>query len=121
MSPVPDEADMTAMVELLRVLGHDNRLRLLGVLAGKGEKAVGELEALAGIGQPALSQQLAILRKAQLVTTRREAKQVYYMLAGEGLGQVAGFLSAMAGGGDVGTGADAPPSHGSAATFARIL
>lgn len=121
MSALPDEADMTATVELLRVLGHENRLRLLGVLAGSDEKAVGELEALTGIGQPALSQQLAILRKAELVTTRREAKQVYYRLASAALGQVAGFLSAMAGSGDGGTAADVPPSRGSAATFAKIL
>ena len=40
-------------------------------LLENGEKSVGELETMTGIGQPGLSQQLAILRKAELVQTRR--------------------------------------------------
>lgn len=63
--------------ELFRVLGHETRLRLLLLMAA-GERSVGALEQVSGIGQPGLSQQLAILRKAQLVVTRRVAKQVYY-------------------------------------------
>jgi DNA-binding transcriptional ArsR family regulator len=35
------------------------------------------------IGQPALSQQLAGLRRAELVQSRRSAKQVYYRLAND--------------------------------------
>lgn len=62
---------------LFRVLGHETRLRLLLLLAA-GELSVGALEKASGVGQPGLSQQLAILRKAQLVVTRRAAKQIYY-------------------------------------------
>ncbi|MBL7240215.1 helix-turn-helix transcriptional regulator [Komagataeibacter rhaeticus] len=57
------------------------RLRLL-VLACllDGEKSVGEIEARTGIGQPTLSQQLAELRRAEIVVTRKEARQVIYSI-----------------------------------------
>ncbi len=69
--------NIQADAELFRVLGHETRLRLLMLLA-EGEHGVGEIDTISGIGQPGLSQQLAILRKARLVMTRRVAKQVYY-------------------------------------------
>src|SRR5258708_20993550 len=45
-----------------------------------GERTVGEMEDATGIGKRALSQQLAELRRAELVETRRAAKQVFYRL-----------------------------------------
>ena len=64
---------------LLKVLGNPDRLMLLCQLS-QGEYAVGELESLLGIGQPTLSQQLAVLREEQLVGTRREGKQIFYRI-----------------------------------------
>ena len=49
----------------------------------QGEKCVGELEASLGIGQPTLSQQLGVLRENQMVSTRREGKNIYYRIANE--------------------------------------
>jgi DNA-binding transcriptional ArsR family regulator len=42
---------------------------------------VGELEEILGIVQPTLSQQLTVLRDEELVTTRREGKNIYYQIA----------------------------------------
>ncbi len=67
---------------LLKSLSHPDRLLLLCQLT-QGEYCVGELETLVGVGQPSLSQQLGILRKDELVTTRREGKQIYYSIASE--------------------------------------
>jgi ArsR family transcriptional regulator len=67
---------------LLRVLGNQDRLLLLCKLA-EGEYCVSELEAMLRIQQPTLSQQLGVLREEQLVTTRREGKQIYYRIASE--------------------------------------
>lgn len=64
---------------LLKVLGNPDRLMLLCQLS-QGEYAVGELETLLGIGQPTLSQQLGVLRDEQLVSTRREGKQIFYRI-----------------------------------------
>ncbi|WP_283471509.1 ArsR/SmtB family transcription factor [Methylosinus trichosporium] len=66
--------------ERLKIYAQPQRLTILSYLLA-GERTVGEIEAATAIGQPALSQQLAELRRAALVETRRAAKQVYYRLA----------------------------------------
>jgi DNA-binding transcriptional ArsR family regulator len=71
-----------AATEKLKVYAQPQRLMVLSYLL-QGEKTVGEINAATGIGQPALSQQLAELRRAEMVKTRRVAKQVYYDLADE--------------------------------------
>ncbi|MDM5181328.1 metalloregulator ArsR/SmtB family transcription factor [Massilia sp. DJPM01] len=65
---------------LLKVLANPDRMTLLCQLT-QGEHCVSELETVLGIGQPTLSQQLAVLRDEQLVRTRREGKQIFYSIA----------------------------------------
>ena len=65
--------------ELFNALGHPARVRALEVLAD-GERTVGELQPLVGIEASHLSQQLGVLRRAGLVTTRREGASVVYAL-----------------------------------------
>ena len=106
------------MIEELKAIAHPLRLRILEVLRA-GEHNVGEIEEAADIGQPALSQQLGVLRKADLVETRKAAKLVYYRLNEEKLSQIAMLIDGL-----VPTGAEAPtllrtPSPG-AANFARL-
>jgi DNA-binding transcriptional ArsR family regulator len=122
---IPDPS-LDALAEVLRTLGHDTRLRLIATLLAQGEKSVGEIEALTGIGQPGLSQQLGVLRKAELVQTRRAAKQVYYSVASDAFAPAAAFLAALARTGPTGTAPRADrktgsPARGSAAMFAKIL
>lgn len=64
----------------------------------RGERSVGEIANMTGIGQPALSQQLAELRRADLVRGRKEAKQVWYMLADENVMSYVSNIEAMFGG-----------------------
>ncbi|MBT6111064.1 MAG: winged helix-turn-helix transcriptional regulator, partial [Rhodospirillales bacterium] len=64
----------------LKGLANENRLMILCSLA-EGEKNVSELEAMLNVRQPTLSQQLARLRSDNLVSTRRDAKAIYYSLA----------------------------------------
>ena len=64
---------------LLRLLANEDRLMLLCQLSQR-ESNVGNLETLTGIRQPTLSQQLGVLRREGLVSTRREGKQIYYSL-----------------------------------------
>jgi DNA-binding transcriptional ArsR family regulator len=65
---------------LMKVLANSDRLMLLCELA-QGEKCVSDLEEILGIGQPTLSQQLTVLRNEELVTTRREGKNIYYQIS----------------------------------------
>ena len=67
------------LVQRLRLLAQPQRLMVLACLLD-GEKSVGEIEARTGIGQPTLSQQLAELRRAEIVVTRKEARQVIYSI-----------------------------------------
>ena len=64
---------------LMKALSNPDRLLLLCQLS-QGERRVGELQELVGIGQPTLSQQLAVLRDEGLVATRREGKQIHYRI-----------------------------------------
>jgi DNA-binding transcriptional ArsR family regulator len=73
-------ADLAA--ERLKIYAQPQRLMILSRLLD-GEHTVGEIEDGTGIGQPALSQQLAELRRADVVKTRRASKQVYYALAND--------------------------------------
>jgi ArsR family transcriptional regulator len=65
--------------DLFKALAHPARIRALEVL-GAGERTVGELQPEVGIELSHLSQQLAVLRRAGLVRTRREGSSVVYSL-----------------------------------------
>lgn len=118
------DAELDGLVTLFRVMGHELRLRLLHALWQNGERSVGELETLTGIGQPGLSQQLGVLRKAELVSARRESKLVFYSLAPEAFAVASSLLEQLAGAGvhlDAGKPRARSLARGSAAKFAKIL
>jgi len=71
------EGNLKEITTLLKALSNEKRLCILCALH-TGEKKVGELEAIVGLSQSALSQHLARLRKDKLVMARREAQTIYY-------------------------------------------
>jgi DNA-binding transcriptional ArsR family regulator len=77
--------------DLMRVLANPDRLLILCRLSQQ-EMCVSALETDLGILQPTLSQQLTVLRKAALVTTRREGKHIFYALAAGPALEVIGIL-----------------------------
>jgi DNA-binding transcriptional ArsR family regulator len=81
-------------VERIKIYAQPQRLMILSALLA-GERTVGEIEAAARVAQPALSQQLAELRRAQLVETRRAAKQIYYRLANDNVALCIRCIEAM--------------------------
>ncbi len=106
------------LVDALKAVAHPVRLRILQTLAG-GERNVGEIDDAAQIGQPTLSQQLAVLRNAGLVATRKQAKLVFYRLDAAKLAAMSSMLRGIAG---VTVERARPPRRPSAgvATFARL-
>jgi DNA-binding transcriptional ArsR family regulator len=80
MAALQEQAHDASM--LLKALAHEARLVILCQLID-GEKTVSELEALVGLRQPAVSQQLARLRADRLVEARRTGKNIYYSIARE--------------------------------------
>ena len=75
--------------QLFQALSHPVRLRILDILA-RQEACVCHLTAVLGQRQPYVSQQLATLRDAGLVTDRREGTLIYYNLADEHLVKLLG-------------------------------
>lgn len=75
--------------EFFKTLSHPARIRVLELLSER-EQAVAELLPQIGIEPAHLSQQLAVLRRAGLVTTRREGSSVIYSLTSP---QVADLLA----------------------------
>ncbi|WP_334184588.1 ArsR/SmtB family transcription factor [Novosphingobium sp.] len=81
MSFYRDRESAASAAERLRLFAQPQRLMILSLLQDVGEQSVAEIDQVTRIGQPALSQQLGELRRRGEVTTRRQAKQVFYSLA----------------------------------------
>lgn len=67
---------------VLQTMSNKQRLGLLQLLHEK-ERSVSELTEISGLRQATVSQHLAKLREARLVTTRRQAQSIYYSLSGD--------------------------------------
>ncbi|MFF0426385.1 ArsR/SmtB family transcription factor [Streptomyces sp. NPDC004520] len=65
--------------EFFKTLGHPVRIRVLELLSVR-EHGVSEMLAEIGVEPAHLSQQLAVLRRANLVVGRREGSVVHYSL-----------------------------------------
>jgi ArsR family transcriptional regulator len=65
--------------ELFKALAHPARIRALELLV-ESEYSVGDLQPLVGIESSHLSQQLAVLRRAGLVATRKDGSSVIYAI-----------------------------------------
>ena len=70
-----------------RALGSGTRLELLDLLA-QGERTVDSLARAAGLRLTTTSAHLQILKRANLVITRREGTKIYYRLAGVDVAQL---------------------------------
>lgn len=66
--------------EILKALAHPVRLEILHLI-GSGEVPFGRLLTSLGISKTNLSQQLAVLRRAHIVTDRRDGVNTLYRLS----------------------------------------
>ncbi|HEX5741456.1 MAG TPA: metalloregulator ArsR/SmtB family transcription factor [Pilimelia sp.] len=78
---LPAAAQIDAAVTALRMLADPTRLRLLCLLTA-GEHDVNSLAAQLGVARPAVSQHLAKLKLAGLVTVRRQGRHSIHRAAG---------------------------------------
>ena len=70
---------MLSMVQCLKALADENRLRILMLLRER-ELCVFEIMGVLGLSQPLVSSHLGVLRAAGLVDARREGKRMRYAL-----------------------------------------
>ncbi|RJL31775.1 ArsR/SmtB family transcription factor [Bailinhaonella thermotolerans] len=78
-----------AKAELFRTLGHPVRIRVLEML-GEGPRPVRDLLAELDVEASSLSQQLAVLRRAGIVTATREGATVVYALSTSDVAELLG-------------------------------
>ena len=81
--------------EALGSLADPLRWRIVALLSG-GERCVCDLEGLLGLTQSRLSYHLGILRKAGLLTARKDGRWMYYSVAPDGLEALASELGRLA-------------------------
>jgi len=65
--------------EILKSIAHPIRMKILCYLM-EGEKNVGEIESQFGSTISNISQHLTVLRKASIISRRKEANFMYYSL-----------------------------------------
>lgn len=78
-----------AKADFFKTLGHPVRIRILELLSQR-EHPVAELLADVGVEATNLSQQLAVLRRAGLVTSRKAGATVHYALTSPQVAELLG-------------------------------
>jgi len=77
LAHLPEIEDFQALAEVFRQLSDGTRLRLYWLLC-HCEECVTNLSAMMQMSSPAVSHHLRQLRAAELITSRRDGKEVYY-------------------------------------------
>jgi len=93
---VSSEDDRQRFAAVGRALADPKRLCVLESLAS-GELSVSDLSSRVGCQIPNMSQHLAVLRSAGLVTTRRSGNTIYYRLADTRVLEAYQLIQALAG------------------------
>ena len=84
-----NDETMTALAGLFKMFSDPTRVKILGILLD-GEACVSDVAARMGMSAAAVSHHLRMLRQGNLVTDRRQGKEVLYSLADD---HVASILS----------------------------
>jgi ArsR family transcriptional regulator, arsenate/arsenite/antimonite-responsive transcriptional repressor len=74
--------DVRPLVQLMKALGDETRLRITALLA-HGELCVCHVQEALELSQPNVSRHFAILRAAGVVDARREGNWIYYRLVAQ--------------------------------------
>ena len=74
-----DPGALNKAADVIKVVGHADRLRILEFLEEE-EKAVGEIQECLGLHQAIVSQHLAKMRGWDIVEARRDGIHVYYRI-----------------------------------------
>ena len=80
--------------DVLRAIAEPNRRAILQLVADQ-EMAAGDIAAQFDVTRPAISQHLAVLRGAGLLSERRAGTRRLYRARPEGLAELRAFLAAM--------------------------
>ena len=79
---MPDDEELFDLAELFKIFGDSTRVKILYVLLQK-EMSVTEIATSLNMSQPAISQQLRVLKANGLVRYTRDGKSLIYSLSDE--------------------------------------
>ncbi len=65
-------------VKILKLISEESKLRIMLLLAKEGTKRVTDISDILHMNQTTVSHHLSLLRNADLVTTKRDGKNIYY-------------------------------------------
>lgn len=74
-------ADLARMAQVLRLLAHPHRLKIIEILESAGEAPVHDIVPRLGLPPAATSQHLNQMRRVGLVDGERHGKEVWYRIA----------------------------------------
>ena len=77
----------TFKAQFFRALAHPGRIKILEILV-RGDRSVQQLQEALDLGQPVVSQQLGVLRRQGIVTSRKEGLSVRYALRDPAIGDL---------------------------------
>lgn len=83
---------MSLVPDVFQVLADPTRRRIVDALR-RGERSVGDLVEVVGIGQPGVSRQLQILEDADFVVVRPEGRRRLYSLRPEPFRELSEFVT----------------------------
>jgi ArsR family transcriptional regulator, arsenate/arsenite/antimonite-responsive transcriptional repressor len=75
MTELPIPADL---LNFLKSLASESRLNIVLLFLDGQERAVNQIAEAVGLGQPATSEHLAILKQSGILVSRKDGKEVYY-------------------------------------------
>ncbi|RUA27371.1 MAG: transcriptional regulator [Bacteroidetes bacterium] len=77
-----NDKKLAAMAKVLKAVANHNRLRIVQLLLDNGEMTVNEIcEKLGDCEQSLLSHHLAALKEAEVLSSRRDGRKIYYSSA----------------------------------------
>ncbi len=79
MSQIPDNRTLDKMESLLNVASDFTRLKIMYSIS-ETEKSVSDIVKEVGASQSLVSHQISVLKKANLVSSRKDGTKVYYFL-----------------------------------------
>ena len=80
-TPTPlSSAELGRMAQVLKLLAHPQRLKIIDLLETSGEAPVYDLMERLALSQSATSSHLTLMRRVGLVESERRGKEVWYRL-----------------------------------------
>ena len=86
-----EERELIEKAELLKVLGHPERLAII-LLTLDRELCVKELVEVLGISQPKVSQHVGLMKELGILSYRKEGTKVLYRTTNEAVKELIGIL-----------------------------